>query len=325
MSMPKRTTLTLMAFSLAATLGSAATAGFPEHPIRLVVGFPAGQSSDTSARRMAQSMSITLKQTVFVENRPGAAGIISHEAVKNAPADGYTLLMGSTGTLAINPSLYRKLPYDPAKDFEPVSLIAAAPLVLFAAANSPVNNLQELIAYAKARPGKVSYGSGGSGTTQHIAMEMLKKEAGIFMLHIPYKGSSAMITDVIGGQIDFAFEPAGAVLPFAKTGRIKLLGFATAKRNLIAPDVPTLAEQGLPGFEAVPWSGILAPKGTPPEIIQQLNEAVNKALKDPVVTDEFARTASYALGGTPAEFRKFMQADTARWGKAVKASGAQVD
>ena len=314
-----------VALPLMAAFGSATAAGYPDRPIKMIVGFPAGQSTDASARRIAASMTTTLKQSVFVDNRPGAAGIISHDAVKNALPDGYTLLMGSTGTLAINPSLYRKLPYDTAKDFEPVGLIAAAPLMLFTSASSPVNNVKELIAYAKAHPGKMTYGSSGSGTTQHIAMEMLKKQAGIYMLHIPYKGSAPMITDVIGGQIDVAFEPAASVLSFAKSGKLKFLGFATLKRSPVAPDIPTLAEQGLPGFEAVPWSAILAPKGTPPDVVLQLNKAINTALTDSGVLETFASTGSYALGGSVAELQKFMRSETLRWGKAVKDSGAQVD
>ena len=315
----------VIALPLIATFGSVFAAGYPDHPIKMIVGFPAGQSTDASARRIAASMTATLKQPVFVDNRPGAAGIISHDAVKKAPPDGYTLLMGSTGTLSINPALYRKLPYDTARDFEPVALVAAAPLVLFTSASSPFKNVKQLIAYAKAHPGKLTYGSSGSGTTQHIAMEMLKKTAGIYMLHIPYKGSAPMVTDVIGGQVDLAFEPAASVLPFAKSGKIKLLGFATLKRSAVAPDVPTLSEQGLTGFEAVPWSAILAPKGTPSDVVMQLNKAINTALTDPEVLETFASTGSYALGGSVAELQKFMRSETLRWGKAVKDSGAQVD
>ncbi|WP_213958804.1 MULTISPECIES: tripartite tricarboxylate transporter substrate binding protein [unclassified Variovorax] len=315
----------MAATSLAATWQPALAGDYPDRPIRLIVGFPAGQSTDTSARRIAQSMSQTLGRSVFVDNRPGAAGIISHEAVKNAPADGYTLLMGSTGTLAINPWLYQKLPYDPIKDFEPVASVSASPLVLFTSVDSPVKNLKQLIALAKSRPGKLSYGSSGNGTTGHIAMEMLKKEAGIELLHVPYKGSPPMITDVMGGQVNVAFDTAGAVLAMVKGGRIQLLGIATLKRFEAAPDLPTLAEQGLAGFEAMPWSAILAPKGTPAPIVQRLNTAVNAALKDPVVLDQFVSTGSYALGGPPPQLQAYLAQEHARWGKAVVASGARVD
>ncbi|MEB0060125.1 tripartite tricarboxylate transporter substrate binding protein [Variovorax sp. LG9.2] len=313
------------ALTLVAAWGVASAATFPDHPIKMVVGFPAGQSTDTSARRIAQGMADILKQSVFVDNKPGAAGGISHGAVKTAAPDGYTVVMGSTGTLAINPWLYSKLPYDPIKDFDPVALVSASPLVLFVPASSPVNNLKELIAYAKARPGKVTYGSGGSGTTGHIAMEMLKKEAGIDMLHVPYKGSPPMITDLIGGQIDVAFEPIGSVLPFEKSARVKFLGFATLKRYAAAPKVPTLSEQGLPGFEAVPWTAILVPKGTPPSVIQQLNQAINQVLKKPELVEAFAQTGSYPVGGSPSDAKTYLMEENAKWGKAVKASGAQVD
>ena len=314
----------LAAFSIMATLDNV-QAAFPEQPVKILVGFPAGQASDTSARRIAAKMGEVLKQSVLVDNRPGAAGIISHTALKNSPPDGYTILMGSSGTLVINPALYSKLAYDPIKDFEPVALVAAAPLVMFTSANSPINNLKELIALAKANPGKVTYGSSGSGTTGHIAMELLKKQAGIFMLHIPYKGSPQMVTDVAGGQVDVAFDTAASVLQLAKSGRVKLIGIANAKRFAIAPDLPTLSEQGLKGFEAVAWSAIMAPKGTPPDAISQLNKAINVALKDPAVLETFAASGSYPLGGSADDLQKFMAAETLRWGKAVKDSGAQID
>jgi len=311
--------------SLTTKWQAAHAADFPSRPIRVVVGFPAGQATDTNARRVTQSMSQTLGQNVFVDNRPGAAGIISHEAVKNAPADGYTLLMGSSGTLAINPWLYRHLPYDPLKDFEPIASVSASPLVMFTSAQSPLNDLKQLIALTRSRPGKINYGSSGSGTTGHIAMEMLKKQAGIDLLHVPYKGSPPMITDLIGGQIDVAFDTAGAVLPMVKGGHIKLLGVASLKRVAAAPDLPTLAEQGLPGFEALAWAAILAPKGTPAAVVQRLNAAVNLSLKDPAVLEQFVSTGNYPLGGTPADLQSYMSLEHARWGKAVVASGARAD
>ncbi|WP_172705282.1 tripartite tricarboxylate transporter substrate-binding protein [Variovorax paradoxus] len=330
--MPTRRTFCLAAMAAAPLAGfarpaaAASAAGdYPTRAIKMVVGFPAGQSTDTSARQVAQSMTQTLGQPVYVDNRPGAAGMISHEAVKNAAPDGYTLLMGSTGTLAINPSLYRKMSYDPLRDFEPVALVSASPLVLFVAADSPLKSFKDLRELAKSRPGKVSYGSSGSGTTGHIAMEMLKKEAGLDLLHVPYKGSPPMMTDVIGGQVDLAFDTAGSVLPMARNGRVRILGVASLKRLPQAPEIPTLAQQGLPGFEAVPWSAILAPRGTPAAVVQRLNEAVNAALKDPAVLEQFSTTGSYALGGSARELQLHMQKEHALWGKAVALSGAQVD
>lgn len=207
-------------------------------------------------------MGDALKQTVFVDNKPGASGIISHEAGKLSPPDGYTLLVGSATTLAINPSTYVKLPYNPARDFDPVALMMSGPMYLFAAANSPVNNVRELIDYVKTCPGKVAYGSGGIGLTNHVAMEMLKSAAGLDMLHVPYKGSPQMITDPIGGQVEFAFEPSISILPMAKAGRVKLLGVASPQRESVTPEIPTITEQGLRGFEASVWSAIVAPKDT---------------------------------------------------------------
>lgn len=312
-----------VALPLIAGFGGAAATDYPDRPIKIVVGFPAGATTDANTRRLAQGMSDILKQSVYIDNKPGAAGSTSHGAVKIAAPDGYNLVMGTTGTLAINPFLYSSIAYDPIKDFEPVALVAASPLVLFAPASSPVNNYKEFLAYVKARPGKLNYGSGGSAA--HIAMEMLKKEAGLDLLRVPYKGSPAMITDLIGGQLDFAFEPAGSVLPLLKGGRIKFIGFASLKRYPGAPDVPTLSEQGLAGFEAEAWSVVLAPKGTPAPIVQKLNETINQVIRQPAVIEEFARTGTYPLGGSAADARKYVEQENARWGKAVKYSGAQVD
>ena len=315
----------LAAVSQTAGMASALAQGYPDRPIKMIVGFPPGNAIDAVARQIAKLMGDDLKQTVYVDNRPGAAGIISHEAVKNAAPDGYTVLMGSSATLAINPSLYRKLPYDPIRDFDPVVRISAGPLYLFTNTATPVKNLKEMIAYVKARPGKVAYGTGGNGTTQHIAMEMLKKEAGIDMLHVPYKGSAPMITDLIGGQVQFAFDAAPSVLPHGKDGRVRLLGISSEKRSAAMPDVPTIAEQGLPGFEAVAWLALLAPKGTPPAVIERLNALANKALKSPEIVAQTALTGSTTAGGTPAELQAFLKSEMLRWGQAVKDSGAQVD
>ena len=316
--------ISFIALSLIGASASVVASGYPDRPVKVVVGFPAGQSTDLRARMLAQGMATLLKQAVIVDNRPGAAGGTSHVAVKNAPPDGYTLVMGTAGTLAINPSLYDKLPYDPIKDFEPVALFAGSPMVLFTSIASPVNNYREFVAHVSARPpGTITYGSAGSAA--HIAMEMLKKQAGLDLLRVPYKGSPQMITDLIGGQIDFAFEPIGTLLPLLKGGRVKILGFGSLNRNPALPHLPTLAEQGLTGFEAVSWTAILAPKGTPATIVQQLNEAIDKVVKDPAIVEEFARNGSFPMGGTAAAAGKYIREENARWGKAVKAAGAQAD
>ena len=326
--MPTRRTIarwSAAAFPTMAGFGQVFAAAFPERTIKLVVGFPAGQSSDASARRITQFMSEALKQSVFVDNKPGAAGILSHEFVKNAPNDGYTLLMSSSGPLVINPALYSKLPYNTLRDFEPVALVGASPLVMFTAAGSPLNNFRDLVALAKSKPGKLTYGSSGSGTTGHITMEMLKKAANIDLLHVPYKGSPQMVTDVVGGQVDIAFDTGGSVFPLAKGGRVKMLAVSSRTRFASVPDLPTLAEQGVAGFEAMAWSAMVAPKGTPPDAVKLLNEAVNKALKEPTVIESFNIAGSFVMGGSVSEFRDFLIKETARWGAAVKASGAQVD
>ena len=229
---------------------------YPHRTIQLVIGFPPGNASDIGARLMATRMSEDLKQTVYVDNKPGAAGIIAHQFVKNAPADGYSLIYGSTGTLAINPTFYRKLPYDPLKDFAPVVLINSSPMFLVAAAQTSVSSFKEMVLYVKARPGKTSYGSSGNGVTQHIAMEMLKKALGLDILHVPYKGSPQMITDLIGGQINFAFDAGPSIVPHVKDGRVRALAVSATQRTLSYPTYPRwpnracLASRRWPGWQS---------------------------------------------------------------------------
>lgn len=322
----RRTFIHWSAAALAFGPGRAVLAqGYPDRPIRMIVGFPAGNSTDSVARQIAQKMGDELKQTVFVDNRAGAAGIISHEAVKLAPPDGYTLLMGSSATLAINPALYRKLPYEPVRDFEPIVGISKGPLYLVSSLATPVKNLKELVAWVKANPGKATYGTGGNGTTQHIAMEMLKKALDIELLHVPYKGSPQMITDLIGGQVNFAFDAGPSILPHVKDGRVRALAVSAAQRSKNLPDLPTVAEQGAPGFEAVAWLALVSPRGTPAPIVQRLNAAANQALASAEVLAQTQFTGSTIMGGTPAELAAFMRNEQVRWGKAVRDSGAQVD
>lgn len=298
---------------------------YPNRVIQLVVGFPAGQASDIGARLMAKQMTEELKQSVYVDNKPGATGIIAHQFVKNAPPDGYTFLFGSTATLAINPSLFRKLSYDPVKDFAPVALLWISPMFLVAAPDLPVNNFAEAIAYVKAHPGKTTYGSGGSGSTQHIAMELLKKELGLDMMHVPYKGTPGMLTDLMAGRVNFAFESASAIMPYIQAKSVKALATSVPARLPIMPDLPTIAEQGLPGFEAMTWAAFVAPAGTPAPVVARLNQAANKAMASKDMTENFAKTYAQPRPGTPADLEAFMRKEIARWGKAVAASGAQVD
>jgi tripartite-type tricarboxylate transporter receptor subunit TctC len=324
----RRTFTKAMALSplmLSQVASALAQAKYPTKQIQMVVGFPPGQASDIGARVIAKQMSDILKQTIFVENKPGAATIIGHQYLKAAAPDGYTIGYSSTGPLAINPTLYKKLPYDPQTDFEPIILLNHSPVFFVTHKSMPVSTYQEAIAYIKANPGKVEYGSGGSGLTVHITMELLKKEAGVDMLHVPYKGAAPMITDLIAGRVQFAFEVASAILPFAESGNVKLLGVAALQRSAAAPQVPTLHEQGLTGFESSTWGVLLAPKGTSKEIIQILNEAANAGIKTKEVMESFARNGSEAVGGTPEHCAAFMKKEREKWAPVILASGAQVD
>lgn len=310
---------------VASPLGAFAQDDFPNRTIQLVVGFPAGQASDIGARLMAKEMADELKQAVYVDNKPGATGIIAHQFVKNAPPDGYTFLFGSTATLGINPSLFRKLPYDPLKDFAPIALGWISPMFLICAPQLPINTFAEAVAYVKANPGKTTYGSGGSGSTQHISMELLKKELGLDMMHVPYKGTPGMLNDLIAGRVNFAFESASSIIPYIQAKSVRVLATSVAQRLPIMPDVPTIAEQGLPGFEATTWAAFVAPAGTPAPIIARLNVAANKALVSKGMADNFAKTYAQPRPGTPAELEAFLAREIVRWRKAVEASGAQVD
>lgn len=325
---------TLNALSRTATLAFAGTVlafaasaqqTYPERPVRLIVGVPAGQSTDILTRVLANKVAEYVKQAVVVDNKPGAGGIIALEAAKGAAPDGYTLVMATGSTMAINPALYRKLPYDPVADFEPIVAVLSAPLFLFTSPSTPIASARELPAFVRARGSQVSYGSTGNGGTQHIAMEMLKKMAKLEMTHVPYKGAPPMVTDVIGGQVQFGFDAGASILPLAKDGRVKLLGISSAQRSTTAPEVPTIAEQGFPGFAAVAWAAMYAPKGAPAYVMETMNAAFNRALKDPAVIAELRSRGAEVIGGTPAELRSFQQGEISRWGEAVKASGAKVD
>jgi tripartite-type tricarboxylate transporter receptor subunit TctC len=324
----QRRTLIACALAVIAPFTVAQTtpeSSYPSRPIRMVVGFPSGQAIDGVARFFAQKLGEELKQSIIVDNRAGASGIIAHEHVKNSLPDGYTLLITSGATMAINPALFKKLSYDPLKDFTSVILTNTTPMFLAVNPSVPVVTFPEMMTYVKARPGKLAYGSGGSGLTQHIAMEMLKKEAGVDLLHVPYKGSPAMVTDLIGGQVQFAFDTSTSILPHAANGRVKLLGVTSLTRSAAAPNVPTLAEQGLPGFEALTWAGLVAPAGTPQAIVEKVNSAMNRVLKTPATATYLAGIGATVSGGTAADFDRFIRKELVRWGKAVKDSGAQVD
>lgn len=314
-----------LAGCLACTAPALAQADYPGKTVRIVIGTPPGDSADANARSLAAHLAKLTGQPFFVDNKPGAHGIIAAEAAKNAAPDGYTVLLSTGGPMAINPSLYKKLPYDTLKSFEPIVPMSTGPLYLVVNNDLPVKNVKELVAYAKAHPGKLSYGSGGSGTTQHLAMETLKKTMGLDMVHVPYKGSPIVLQDLIGGQIQLAFDAGASILPQIRNGKVRLIGVASDARSPNAPDTPTLTEQGVPAFRAVVWSGLFAPAGTPPAVVAKLNEMVNQALRDPAFAEQMRAQGGEPAGGSSADFRVFLTAEIARWAKAVAASGATVD
>jgi len=298
---------------------------YPAKPIRLVVPFPAGGTTDILARAVGQKLTEAWGQPVVVDNRPGAGGNIGSELVAKAAPDGYTLLMGTVGTHAINASLYAKMPYDHIKDFAPVILVAGVPNVLVVNPAVPVNSVQELIAYAKANPGRLNFASSGSGTSIHLSGELFKVMAGVQMTHIPYKGSAPALQDLIGGQVQLMFDNLPSALPQIKGGKLRALAVTSATRAAALPDVPTVAEAGLPGFEASSWFGVLAPAGTPVAIIARLNAEIAKWLASPEAREKLASQGANAAGGSPEDFAKHIAAETAKWQKVVKESGAKVD
>ena len=298
---------------------------YPTHSIRLVVPFPAGGTTDILARAAAQKLSESLGQAVVVDNRPGAAGNIGADLVAKSAPDGYTLLMGTVGTHAINPSLYAKMPYDHVKDFVPVVLVAGVPNVLAVYPAFPVNSVAELIALAKSKPGTINFASSGSGTSIHMSGELFKALAGVDMTHIPYKGSSPALTDLMGGQVQIMFDNLPSSLPLIKAGKLRAIAVTSLTRAPALPDVPTISESGLPGFEASSWFGVLAPAGTPAPIVAKLNADVNKWLQSPEAREQLLAQGANAAGGTPEQFAAHIRAETEKWAKVVKASGAKAD
>ena len=309
-----------------ATVATGAWAqGYPTKPIRIVVPFPAGGATDILARSVAQKLTDAWGQPVIVDNRPGAGGNIGSELVARAAPDGYTLEMGTVGTHAINASLYSKMPYDHVRDFAPVILVAGVPNVLEVNPSLPVHSVQELIAYAKANPGKLNFASSGSGTSIHLSGELFKVMTGVQMTHVPYKGSAPALQDLIGGQVQLMFDNLPPSLPQIKSGKLRALAVTSATRSPALPDTPTIAESGLPGFEASSWFGVLAPAGTPPAIIAKLNTEIAKWLTSPEAKEKMLTLGANIGGGSPEDFAKHIAAETAKWQKVVKASGAKVD
>jgi tripartite-type tricarboxylate transporter receptor subunit TctC len=324
--MMKRWLFRCAASALVAAFAAAAWAQpYPSRPIRIVVPFPAGGTTDLIARAAGQKLTESLGQPVVVDNRPGAGGNIGAELVAKSPPDGYTLLMGTVGTHAINASLYPKMPYDHVRDFAPIILVAGVPNVLVVNPSLPVNSVQELIAYGKANPGKLNFASSGNGTSIHLSGELFKTMTGVQMAHIPYKGSSPALQDLAGGQVQLMFDNLPSALPLIKAGRLKALAVTSKTRAPALPDVPTVAESGLPGFEASSWFGLLAPAGTPQPVIAKVNAEIARWLATPEAREKLTAQGANVVGGTPEDFARHIAAETAKWQKVVKESGAKID
>ena len=322
----RRTTLGLAAMAaLAFAAPVGAQPAYPLRPISLVVPFPAGGSTDLVARVVAEKMSQDLGQQVVVDNRGGAGGNVGAAAAAKADPDGYTILMGTVSTHALNPALYKKIPYDPVKDFAPISLLAFVPNVLVVNPDFPAQNVAELIALAKEKPGELSYASSGNGTPLHLSGELFKTMAGVDIVHVPYKGAGPALVDVMGGHVPIMFDNLPSSTEHIKAGKLRGLAVTTAERAASMPDLPTVAESGLPGYETYTWNALFAPAGTPPEVIARLNEAALKALADPEVQAKLQGFGATVVGSTPGELAAHVQAELAKWAPVVQASGAQID
>jgi len=317
-------TLVSLGIPCAQSATAAAGAPYPTKAIRLVVPFAPGGSNDIMARLIGQKFSESLGEQVVVDNRGGASGIIGTDIAAKAPPDGYTLLMMSL-TLAVNPSLYRKLPYDTRNDLAPVTLVASAPLMLVVHPSIPAKSVQDFVTYAKANPGKLNFGSGGAGTTPHLAGEMLKTMAGVQMTHVPYKGGGPALTDLVGGQIQVMLENIPSTLPFAKSGKLRALAMSGLKRSALVPDLPTLDESGLKGYEIVGWNGLFLPAGTPQAVVTRLHAETTKALAQTDMKARLATLGAEGVGSSPAEFRAFFAAEIVKWAKVVKAAGLKAE
>jgi tripartite-type tricarboxylate transporter receptor subunit TctC len=315
----------LVAAALAASLASPATLAqaYPDRPVRLVVGFPPGGAADILGRIVAQQLSSRLGQQVVVDNRGGAGGLIATEIVARANADGYTLFFTSIPHV-INPHLYAKVSYDALKDFTPVIQFVSVPLMMAAGPGLPAKTVKEVIAAARAKPGGVNYGSGGSGSSSHLAMELFKSMARVEMTHVPYKGTGPLITDMLGGQIALTIASAVPLTPQVKAGRLRALGVTGAKRSTAFPEVAAINES-VPGYEVVNWFGVVAPAGTPKAVITRVNAELNKALQVPDLVKTLNAQTAEAVGGTPEAFGSVIKSDYAKWQKVVKQSGARVD
>jgi tripartite-type tricarboxylate transporter receptor subunit TctC len=314
----------MMAAALCAATPSFAQS-FPEKPIRFVVGFTPGGPSDILARALGQKLGERWSQQVVIENRPGAGGNVAAEAVAKSAPDGYTWLLGNNSILATNQSLYRSLGYDPVKDFAPVSLVAVQPNILVVNPQVPARSVAELITLAKKNPGKLNYASSGSGAAAHLAGELFKTMTGVDMMHVPYKGAQPALTDVIAGQVQLMFATSASVIPFIQAGRLRALAVTTARRSASVPDLPTVAEAGVPGFEAITWHGVVVPAATPAPLVERLNRDIVSALAQPDLRERLAALGAEVRAGTPREFADYIASEIPKWSKVVRESGARIE
>ncbi len=310
--------------SLALVSSNAQAQTYPNRPIKLVVGFAAGGPTDVIARVVGQKLGVVLNQTFVIENRTGASGNIATQAVATAPADGYTLLLGANAN-AVNESLFKKLPFNFAKDFAPVAPLAEAPTILVAHPSLNVKSVKELIDLAKAKPNEIMFGTAGMGTTTQLAGELFNLTTGTKLVPVPYRGGADAMKDLISGQVKIMFSPVPPVKPFLENKQLIALASTGPQRSPVAPDLPTIAESGLPGYDMRMWFGLMAPAGTPPDIVERLNKAAREALQDPEVKEKLAQQGFSPLNGTPEEFGKYIREDIDRWAKVNKATGASIE
>ena len=298
---------------------------YPGKPISFICPYSAGGNADQRSRQFGRFMSSALGQPVIVDNKPGAGGNIGTEAIARAKPDGYVVGMGNFAPLAVNPTMFKKMNFDPAKDLLPIALIEKGPLILMVPIDSPFKNVKDIIAAAKAKPGTLSFASGGLGGSHHLSAEMFKSIAGLNITHIPYKGGAPAATDLMGHQVDMMFEQMYAAAPSVKAGKLRGLAITSKQRSPLFPDLPTMAESGVPGFEVQNWQGLVGPAGLPAAIVKQLNEIVNKGLADPVIRDQMLGQGNELGGGTPEQFAAFIKIEAERWGKLVKSANIKPD
>lgn len=307
------------ALVLAVVAGPVWAQDFPSRPLKLVVPYAPGGGADSVARIVAKKVSENIGQPIVIENKGGAGSIVGTDLVAKAEPDGYTLLLGQSGPISINPAVYKSLPYDPVKDFAPITMTTAYPYILVVNAESPAKNLQEFVALAKSKPGGLNYGSTGVGAANHLVAELFASKAGLKMTHVPYRGTALAVGDLVSGTLNVVFGDPISVLPHIKSGKLRALAVTSLERSPVAPEVPTVAESGYPGFEALAWHGILAPAKTPPAVVNKLNAEIVKALADPATRELLEKQAMQTVGNSPEAFAAFIQKDIATW-KAVAAA-----